>query len=239
MIGQQPAFIGRGPTTRFTDRSAAGRLLARRLMAYGGRDDVIVLALPRGGVPVAFEVARALNAPLDVLVVRKLGVPGHRELAMGAIAAGGMRILNEDVVREIGITSEQIDLVAAEEQRELERRARTYRDDAPPPDLRGRTALLVDDGLATGATMRAAVIAVRELGAARVVVAVPVAPADTCERLEREADEVVCLMNPNPFWSIGQWYDNFTQVSDREVRELLAQAVTPSGNQGLGMRPTD
>ena len=231
MIGQQHAFIGRGATTRFTDRSTAGRLLARRLNAYGDRDDVIILGLPRGGVPVAFEVARALNAPLDVFVVRKLGVPGHRELAMGAIASGGVQVLNEDVVREVGISAEQIELVAGDEQKELVRRERAYRDDAPPPGLRGRTALLVDDGLATGATMRAAVIAARKLGAARVVVAVPVAPASTCEQFREDADEVVCLMTPEPFWSIGQWYDDFAQVSDQEVRELLAQEIAPSRNE--------
>ena len=230
MIMECP-FTSRGRTTRFSDRTVAGRLLAQRLSDYKGRGDVVVLALPRGGVPVAFEVARELSAPLDVFVVRKLGVPGHRELAMGAIAPGGVRVLNEDVIREIGITTQQIDQAAANEQRELERRERLYRADAPPLDLLGRTTILVDDGLATGATMRAAVVAVRQLGAARVVVAIPVGPVETYERFAREADEVVCLMTPEPFWAIGQWYDDFSQVSDQDVRELLAQAIAPSRNR--------
>lgn len=226
MITEFP-FINSGRTTRFSDRTVAGRLLAQRLSDYRGRADVVVLALPRGGVPVAFEVARELGAPLDVFVVRKLGVPGHRELAMGAIAPGGVRVLNDEVIREIGITTEQIAQVAANEQRELERRERLYRAHVPPLDLRGRTTILVDDGLATGATMRAAVVAVRQLGAARVVVAIPVGPGETYERFGRDADEVVCLMTPTPFWAIGQWYDDFSQVSDENVRELLEKATPP------------
>ena len=226
MITELP-FTPGGRTTRFSDRAVAGRLLARQLRGYKGRGDVVVLALPRGGVPVAFEVARELGAPLDVCVVRKLGVPGFPELAMGAIAPGGVRVLNDDVVSEAGVTDEQISQVAAKEQRELDRRERLYRADAPPPTLKNRTVVLVDDGLATGATMRAAVVAVRELGAARTVVAVPVAPAQTCERFSREADEVVCLMTPDPFWAIGQWYDDFSQVSDQEVRRLLERTNRP------------
>jgi putative phosphoribosyl transferase len=211
--------------TRFSDRRAAGRLLAQRLRDYRIRDNVLVLALPRGGVPVAYEVAQALAAPLDVFVVRKLGLPGQEELAMGAIAPGGVRFLNADVVEYAGVTDQQIDRVAAIEQRELERRQRAYRGEAPPLDLARRTVILVDDGLATGATMRAAVAAARQSGASRVVVAVPVAPAETCQKLAQEADEVICLMTPQPFWSIGQWYDDFSQVSDQEVRDLLQRSA--------------
>jgi predicted phosphoribosyltransferase len=224
-----PPFTADNPATRFPNRVAAGRLLARRLAAYRGRGDVIVMALPRGGVPVASEVARQLGLPLDVLVVRKLGAPDFPELAMGAIAAGGVRVINESVVRETLATPEQIEEVAADERRELERRERLYRGDAPPPDLRRRIVILVDDGLATGATMRVAIVVARRLGAARVVVAVPVAPAETCERFRREADEVVCLMTPQPFWAIGQWYVDFSQVGDQEVRDLLAAAAASAG----------
>jgi predicted phosphoribosyltransferase len=222
------SFAAVAPATRFPNRVAAGRLLARRLAGYRGRNDVLVLALPRGGVPVAFEVARQLGLPLDVLVVRKLGVPGFPELAMGAIAAGGVRVVNEGVVRETRVTPEQVEQVASDEQRELGRRERLYRGDAPPSDLTRRTVILVDDGLATGATMRAAIIVARHLGAARVIVAVPVAPVETSERFAREADEVVCLMTPDPFWAIGQWYVDFSQVSDQEVRDLLAAAAAPT-----------
>ena len=218
--------------TRFSNRTVAGRQLARRLGAYRNRRDVVVLALPRGGVPVGFEVARALGAPLDVFIVRKLGVPGYRELAMGAIAAGGVRVLNDAVVQDAGVTPDQIEWVASDELRELERRERLYRGGAPPLDLKGRTVILVDDGLATGATMRAAVVAVRRLGAGRVVVAIPVAPAETCERFAREADAVVCLMTPDPFRAIGQWYDDFSQVSDEEVVALLAGAAAQSVEAG-------
>jgi len=180
-----------------------------------------VLASPRGGVPVGCEVARALGVPLDVFVVRKLGVPGHEELAMGAIASGGVRLLNEDVVALAGVSEEAIDEVAAREAAEIRRRERVYRGDRGPPDLRGRTVILVDDGLATGASMRAAAAAVRRQGPAWVVVAVPAAAADTCETLRGEVDELVCLMTPEPFHAVGQWYDDFSQTSDEEVRQLL------------------
>ena len=207
--------------TRFTNRASAGRLLARRLSRYADREDVLVLALPRGGVPVAAEVADELHAPLDVLVVRKLGVPGHRELAFGAIGPGGARVLIDEVLQDLGISDDRVQAVAAEEAMELRRRERVYRGVAPPMRMTGRTVILVDDGLATGATMRAAVVAARRARAARVVVAVPVAAADSCEALAREADDVVCVMAPRPLWSIGQWCDDFTQVTDQEVCELL------------------
>jgi putative phosphoribosyl transferase len=215
----------------FRNRTDAGRQLAAELRAYANRPDVVVLGLPRGGVPVAFEVARALHAPLDVFLVRKLGVPGHEELAMGAIASGGVRVLNEEVVRALHIPEETIDAVAAEEQQELERRERTYRGDRPPADVRGRTVILVDDGLATGSTMRAAVAALRRQGPARIVVAVPVGAVDTCEELSAEADEAVCLRTPDPFYAVGIWYGSFSQTTDEEVREYLERATeenTPS-----------
>lgn len=215
----------------FTDRRDAGRQLAQRLGAYRGRPGVLVLALARGGMPVGVEVARSLGADLDVFAVRKLGVPGYRELALGAIAPGGVRVLNEDVVLRLGIPEQAIDHVAAEERVELERRERVYRGDRPAAAVKGRTVILVDDGLATGATMRATVAAVRRLGAEQVVVAVPVAPADTCRMLAAEADEVVCPATPEPFCAIGCWYDRFQQVSDAEVRDLLAEAeqAAPGG----------
>jgi predicted phosphoribosyltransferase len=209
----------------FQDRAHAGRVLAARLAAYAGRPDVLVLALPRGGVPVAYEVARALHTPLDVFIVRKLGVPGREELAMGAIATGGVRVLNEEVVRALDIPADVIDATAQAERRELQRRERLYRDDRPPPDVRGRTVILIDDGLATGSTMRAAVAALRRLGPARLVVAVPVASADTCEDLGAEVDEVVCACTPEPFHAVGLWYDDFTQTTDEEVHELLERAA--------------
>ncbi|MBN9518071.1 phosphoribosyltransferase [bacterium] len=207
----------------FRDRIDAGRRLAERLTHYAGRDDVVVLALPRGGVPVGHEVAEALGAPLDVFLVRKLGVPGHEELAMGAIASGGVRVLNDRVVRPLGISAAAIERVAAEERRELVRREREYRGDRPPLDVRGKTVILVDDGLATGSTMRAAVAAVRRLGPAKVVVAVPVGAAETCEDFEEEADEAICAMEPEPFYSVGAWYEDFSQTTDDEVRELLGR----------------
>ena len=207
--------------SRFRDRSEAGRLLASRLAEYAHRPDVLVLALPRGGVPVGYEVARALDAPLDVFVVRKLGVPGHEELAMGAIASGGVRIENTDVVRALGISREMLDRVTEVEQRELDRREREYRGDRGPPDVRGRTVILVDDGLATGSTMFAAISALRQLGPARIVVAVPVAPDDTCRALARAAETSVCVRTPEPFYGVGFWYDDFSQTSDEEVRALL------------------
>ena len=209
---------------RFRDRTEAGRVLAADLRRYAGRADVLVLGLPRGGVPVAHEVARALGAPLDVFIVRKLGVPGHEELAMGAIASGGVRVLNETVVRSIRIPEEVIDAAARREQRELERRELDYRGSRPAPDVRGRTVILVDDGLATGASMRAAAQALRLLGPARLVIAVPVAAEQTCRELRGQADEVVCSTTPEPFYGVGMWYEDFSQTTDAEVRELLARA---------------
>jgi predicted phosphoribosyltransferase len=210
---------------RFRDRAEAGQFLAGRLADYAGRPDLLVLALPRGGVPVAFEVARALGAPLDVFLVRKLGVPGHEELAMGALASGGVRVLNDDVLRYLPIPEDVIDEVTAEQQQELTRRERAYRGDRPPADPRGRVVILVDDGLATGSTMRAAVAALRKQGPARVVVAVPVGAAETCAELAREADEVVCAATPEPFRAVGLWYEDFAQTTDAEVCDLLEQAV--------------
>ena len=213
---------------RFRNRTEAGRLLAERLRGdYAGRDDVVVLGLPRGGVPVAFEVAEALGAPLDVFVVRKLGVPGHEELALGAIATGGTRVLNERLVEALDLPPEWLEAIDAKERRELERRERTYREGRPPPDLAGRTVILVDDGLATGSTMWAAVQAVREEDPARVVVAVPVAEPDVCDALGTAADDVVCVSTPKPLGAVGAWYDDFEQTSDEEVRALLARARRP------------
>ena len=216
------------PTDRqpFIDRRDAGRTLVTYLSRYAGRDDVIVLALPRGGVPVAYEVAQALGAPLDLFLVRKLGTPGHRELAMGAIASGGIRVLNEDVVRWYSIPESVIEAVVREEQRELERRERAYREDRPAPDLRNRIVILTDDGLATGSTMRAAAQAVRERQPLRVVVAVPVGARETCAELAAYADEVICARMPEPFASVGQWYLDFNQTDDEEVRALLQKSLT-------------
>src|SRR5262245_52558750 len=195
----------------FQNRHDAGRHLAARLTDYAGRDDVLVLALPRGGVPVGYEVAQALGAPLDVFLVRKLGVPGREELAMGAIASGDIRVVNTDVVRALGIPPDVIDLVAAEETAELDRRAREYRDDRPAPDVAGKVVLLVDDGLATGSTMRAAALAVRQLGPAKVVIAVPVGAAETCAAITDVADAVVCAVTPEQFSAVGLWYADFSQ----------------------------
>jgi len=216
---------GRQAHLPFADRIQAGRLLGKALRDYAGRSDVIVLALPRGGVPVAFEIVKAIRAPLDLLLVRKLGTPGQEELAMGAIAAGGMQVLNPDVVAGCGISEAGIEAVARRERAELERRNRAYRGDRPPPQVEKRCAILVDDGLATGATMRAAVKALRQRHPARIVVAVPVAPRETIDALEAEADDVVCLATPAPFMAIGCWYRDFPQTSDDEVRELLKQAA--------------
>lgn len=207
----------------FRDRREAGRQLAEQLAGYVGRPGALVLALPRGGVPVAYEVARALRIPRDVFLVRKLGAPGSEELAMGAVASGGVRVLNQQVVRQLGVPEYAIDAIAAKELQELARRERLYRGGRPPPEIRGRTVILVDDGLATGATMRAAITALRQLQPAQIVVAVPTAAAETCEALRREADDVVCGMTPEPFFAVGQWYDDFTQTSDEEVRDLLVQ----------------
>lgn len=215
----------------FQDRFDAGRLLASKLRSFANRPGTVVLALPRGGVPVGFEVAKALNVPLDVFVVRKLGVPGHEELAMGAIASGGIRVLNEDVVRAAGIPDDVIDAVAAEEERELERRERDYRDDRPPVDVKGRIVILVDDGLATGSSMRVAVLALKRKRPAQIVVAVPVGAPTTCAEFESEVDQTICAVTPEPFQSVGQWYRDFSQTSDEEVRDLLKRAAslpTPS-----------
>jgi putative phosphoribosyl transferase len=212
---------------RFRDRAHAGKVLAERLKGYAGRPRLLVLGLPRGGVPVAFEVARALDAPLDVFVVGKLGVPGHEELAMGALTSGGVRVLNDDAVLALGIDEAAIARAAAAEGKELERRELAYRGDRGPVEVAGRTVILVDDGLATGSTMRAAVHAVRAQGPERLVVAVPVAAAQTCEQLRREVDEVVCTHTPEPFHAVGLWYDDFTQTSDDEVRDSLARARDP------------
>src|SRR5881296_4753427 len=209
----------------FANRSEAGRLLAEKLEKYANRNDVIVLGLPRGGVPVAYEVAKRLHVPLDVFIVRKLGVPGFEELAAGAIASGGVRVLNEDVMRAIPYADEAIEAVTARETAELERRERIYREGRPPPELRDRIAILVDDGLATGATMRAAVKALRQRGAAKIVVAVPVGPPDTCHEIEEQADETICLSTPEFFQAVGQYYDDFSQTSDEDVRELLSHAA--------------
>ena len=205
----------------FRDRREAGRTLATRLQKYAGRNDVIVLALPRGGVPVAFEVAEALGAPLDLFLVRKLGTPGHRELAMGAIASGGVRVMNLEVVRWYGISSEAIEMVAREEQQELERRESAYREGRPAAPVTDRIVILIDDGLATGSTMRAAVEAVKQRKPAKVVVAVPVGARETCEELSGAADEVICARMPEPFSAVGQWYLVFDQTTDEEVGELL------------------
>jgi predicted phosphoribosyltransferase len=212
---------------RFRDRRDAGRMLAAHLGRYARRPDVLVLALPRGGVPVAAEVARALGAPLDVFIVRKLGVPRYEELAMGAVATGGVRVLNESVIRGLRIPDKVVDAVTASEQDELLRRERVYRGDRPPPDLRGRTVILVDDGLATGATMQAALAALRQQRPAGIVVAVPVAATETCHALQAEADDVVCVVTPEPFYAVGAWYSDFTQTSDEEVRAMLASAAAP------------
>ncbi len=216
-------FWGRGPRP-FKDRLEAGRELGDALSDYRGRSDVVVLAIPRGGVPVAFEVARMLAAPLDVIVVRKLGLPGQPELAMGAIASGGVRVLNQDVVSSLGVPGPVIDAVTARETAELERRERLFRGDRPGIDPTGRTAIVVDDGLATGSSMRAAVIALRERGAASVVVAVPVGPASTCREIALVADALVCPNQPEYFMAVGEWYENFSQTSDEEVRRLLEKS---------------
>lgn len=212
----------------FRDRRDAGRHLAKVLAAYARQPGVLVLALPRGGVPVAFEVARSLDAPLDVFVVRKLGVPGHEEYAMGAIASGGVRVLNEQIVQALNLGEAEIEAVVERERRELARREQLYRHDRPPPQVRGQTVLLVDDGLATGSTMLAAMRALREMQPARTVVAVPTAAAETCEGLRSEADDVVCATTPEPFRAVGLWYEDFSQTSDEEVRELLQRARQPA-----------
>ena len=210
---------------QFRNRIEAGRLLAKKLQPYADRSDVIVLALPRGGVPVAYEVAHALNAPLDVFLVRKLGVPGHEELAMGAIASGGVRVLNEQLVYYLGISDQVLDLVAREEQRELQRREKLYRDHEKPLDIREHIVILVDDGLATGSTMRAAVTALKRQQPRQIIVAAPVAAVGTCESLKADVDSTcVCVMSPEPFDGVGRWYRDFSQTTDEEVCYLLKHA---------------
>jgi putative phosphoribosyl transferase len=208
----------------FHDRTEAGQVLADLLREYAGRKDVLILALPRGGVPVAFEVAQALDAPLDVFVVRKLGLPSNEELAMGALASGNIRVLNDEVVQSFGISERTIEAVAEKEQVELERRERLYRGDSDLPSIRGKTILLVDDGVATGSTMRAAVAAIRGQHPAQIIVAVPVAPPSTCDSLRTGADQVVCVATPEPFYAVGQWYRVFDQTTDRQVRELYERS---------------
>jgi predicted phosphoribosyltransferase len=212
---------------RFKDRAEAGRLLAERLGGYAGRPDVVVLALPRGGVPVAFEIVRALRVPLDVFLVRKLGTPGHEELAMGAIASGGLRVLNDEVIRALKIAPEVIEQVTDEERVELDRREQSIRAGTVPIDRQGRIVILVDDGLATGSTMRSAVAALRREQVAYLVVAVPVAAPDTAAMLRQQVDDMVCLMTPEPFLAVGRWYRDFRQTTDVEVRDLLARAAVP------------
>jgi predicted phosphoribosyltransferase len=216
------------PDQRYRDRREAGKSLAELLREYAGRDDVVVLALPRGGVPVAYEVAKALRAPLDVFTVRKLGVPGNPELAMGAIATGGVLVLDQQLIQMLGIDRSELERAVTAELRELERREAAYRGERVPPDLTGKTVILVDDGLATGSTMRAAALAVRQLNPARIVVAVPVAAEETCDAFRDVVDEIVCGITPRPFQAVGIWYDDFAQTSDEEVHELLARAAQPS-----------
>jgi putative phosphoribosyl transferase len=206
---------------RFLDRRDSGRQLAAKLASYAGEASLLVLGLPRGGLPVAYEVARALHAPLDVLVVRKLGVPGHRELAMGAIASRGLRVLNLDLIEALGISPAAVESVTESELRELERQRRIYRGDVPFPELAGRSIIVVDDGLATGSTMRAAVGALRQSNSARIIVAVPVAASETARSLREEADGVVCISEPHDFHAVSVWYEDFSQTSDEEVRKLL------------------
>src|SRR3954451_16236378 len=210
---------------RYHNRFDAGRRLATALTKYGGRPDVLVLALPRGGVPIGAEVARALHAALDVFIVRKLGVPSQPELAMGALASGGVRVIDPSVMQQFGVTEAELAAVAAAERQELERRERLYREGRPSPDVAGRTVILVDDGLATGATMKAAAMALQAQHPGRLIVAVPIAPPETCAALGALVDEVVCAATPEPFLSVGMWYEDFSETSDEEVRELLAQAA--------------
>jgi putative phosphoribosyl transferase len=208
----------------YAHRAEAGRDLAEKLLPYKDRSDVIVLALPRGGVPVAYEVARALGAPLDIFLVRKLGVPGHEELAMGAIASGETLVLNHDVLQMFGISDQQLRQCMRKEQVELKRREKLYRGARPPPPLQGRTVIVVDDGLATGSTMQAAVSALRQRGPARIVVAVPVGAVDTCAAFRGSVDDIVCARTPAPFFGVGRWYKDFSQTTDEEVRDLLSRA---------------
>jgi putative phosphoribosyl transferase len=208
----------------FKDRRDAGRKLAQKLAAYAGQSNVLILALPRGGVPVAYEVALAINAPLDIFLVRKLGLPGREELAIGAIASGGIRVLNKDIIRMLSIPEEVINFVVKRELQELQRREKLYRGDRPFPEVRDRTVVLIDDGLATGASMRAAITGLRAQGPARIVVAVPAAAPDVCHAFQSEVDEIVCAVTPEPFYGVGRWYEDFSQVTDEEVRILLEEA---------------
>ncbi len=215
----------------FPDRIAAGRMLGARLAQFANEKPPLVLALPRGGVPVAFEVAMALHAPLDVFLVRKLGFPGQEELAIGAIASGGVRLLNAAIIRSLHLPPEQVEAVTQQETKELERREHLYRGDRAAPEIQGHTLIIVDDGIATGSSMRVAITALRQKNPRKLIVAIPVAPFATCKRLQREADAVVCLSTPSDFYAVGEWYRDFSQVSDATVRELLDRAPNP--------RPTD
>jgi putative phosphoribosyl transferase len=217
---------------RFLDRTEAGRELAAVLAPrYAGRGDVIVLGLPRGGVPVAYEIATALDAPLDVFIVRKLGLPGHEEFGIGAIASGGVRVVDDSVLRAYGIDAEMLDRITGRERRELERRERLYRDDRPFPIVRDRVVILVDDGLATGSTMRAAVAALRAEGPREIVIAVPVGARETCQGMAEQVDDLVCLMTPEPFYAVGLWYENFDQTGDAEVHDLVERAATRTASR--------
>lgn len=213
-----------GKMAPFKDRRDAGRKLAQKLASYAGQPNLLILALPRGGVPVSYEVAVALNAPLDIFIVRKLGLPGREELAIGAIASGGVRVLNRDIIRALSIPDEVIKFVASRELAELRRREKLYRGDRPSPDVRDRTVILIDDGLATGASMRAAVSGLRAQSPARIVVAVPAAAQDVCDAFQSEVDDVVCAFTPEPFYGVGRWYEDFSQTTDEEVRILLEEA---------------
>jgi len=208
----------------FRDRTEAGQVLASKLTKYLNQVNTVILALPRGGVPVAYEIGKELGLPVDIFVVRKLGVPGHEELAMGAIASGGVRHINRDVVDQLRIDSETIDVASRREQKEIERREQLYRGQRPPVDVRNKTVILVDDGLATGSTMRAAIAALRQHRPARIVVAVPAAAPQTCSEIADEVDEIICAATPEPFYAVGQWYQEFSQTTDEEVRDLLAHA---------------
>jgi len=218
--------------SRFHDRTEAGQLLADRLADYADNPDVLVLGLPRGGVPVAYQIAKAINAPLDVWLVRKLGVPGQEELAMGAIASGNIMVLNNEIVQALGISQPVIQQVAADEKQELERRDRAYRGDRPPLNVQGHTIVLVDDGIATSSTLRAAIAALQQQQPGRIVVAAPVCPPSVCEALRSVVDEVICLATPEPLYSIGMWYEDFSQTTDEEVRELLKQSATELAASG-------
>ncbi len=218
-------FSGSQSTERFEDREEAGRLIGGMLEKYGG-EDVILLGLPRGGVPVAYAAAKVIDAPMDIFQVRKLGTPGHEELAMGAIASGGVKVLNDEVLRSINVSDEEIESVARKEQEELERRDQKYRGDRPMPRIEGRTVILVDDGLATGSSMRAVVKAIKTLNPAKIVVAVPVAAPEVCEQFTQIVDEVICVRTPTPFQAVGLWYENFGQTTDEEVTEILGKALS-------------